>query len=66
MGTYRVTARTIASVIDNALDSIEGDFTDADLHKALERAKLYPFVCDKAKSVPKYVEAGRKLEVKNG
>ena len=61
MGNYIVTAREIAVVIDNALDNIEGDFNDKELQKALDRAKLYPFVCDKKKSVPRYVRAGNRL-----
>ena len=62
MGTYIISTREIASAIDEALDKLEGDFTDKQLQDALERAKLYPFVCDKAKSIPKYVKAGNKLE----
>jgi hypothetical protein len=62
MGSFNVTTREIAKAIDEALDNLEGDFTDKQLQDALKRAKLYPFVCDKAKSVPKYVRAGNKLE----
>jgi len=62
MGSYMISTREIATVLDEALDNIEGDFTDKQLQDALERMKLYPFVCDKAKSVPKYVRAGNKLE----
>ena len=62
MGTYNISTREIASAIDEALDNLEGDFTEKQLFKALERAKLYPFVSDKKKSVPKYVKAGNKLE----
>ena len=46
MGIYMVSAREIARVLDEALDNIEGDFTDKQLQLALERTKLYPFVCD--------------------
>jgi len=53
--------KEIAEAIDNALDKLEGDFTDEQLQKALDRARLYPFVCDKAKSIPKYVKAKEKL-----
>ena len=62
MGAYKESTREIARAIDKALDSIEGDFTDKQLQDALTRAKLYPFVCDKKKSVPKYVRAGEKLK----
>lgn len=48
--------KDIIEVLDNALDNIEGDFTDADLLQALEVLKLYPFVCDKIKSVPQYTK----------
>ena len=62
MGTYNVSTWEIAQALDKALDNIEGDFTRKQLLDALERMKLYPFVSDKKTSVPKYVEAGRKLE----
>lgn len=62
MGTYNVGTKEIADVLDEALDNIEGDFTERQLFDALERMKLYPFVSDKKKSVPKYLKAGRKLE----
>ena len=61
LGTYMISTKEIAEAIDHALDNIEGDFTDGQLQKALHRARLYPFVCDKAKSVPKYVKAKEKL-----
>ena len=57
MGTFRISTEEIMSALDNALDDLEGDFTDKQLQLALERTKLYPFVCDKAKSVPKYTKA---------
>ena len=66
MGSYGITTREIASALDEALDNLEGDFTDKQLQDALERMKLYPFVSDKAKSVPKYVRAGNKLDLKKG
>ena len=62
MGTYQVDTKEITSVLDEALDNIEGDFTERQLLDALERMKLYPFVSDKKKSVPKYVKAGEKLK----
>lgn len=61
MGTYGITTREIASALDQALDNLEGDFTEKQLLDALRRMKLYPFVSDKKKSVPKYVKAGEKL-----
>jgi len=57
MGIYRVGTKEIMEALDEALDNIEGDFTDKQLQSALERTKLYPFVGDKAKSVPKYIKA---------
>ena len=62
MGTYGISTREIASALDEALDKLEGDFTDAQLQKALDRTRLYPFVADKKKSVPRYVKAGNALE----
>ena len=61
MGTYEISTREIASALDEALDNIEGDFTEKQLFNALERMKLYPFVSDKKKSVPIYVKAGERL-----
>jgi len=48
---------TIIEALDEALDNIKGDFTNKQLLDALEVIKLYPFVCDKNKSVPKYSKA---------
>jgi len=56
MGTYKISTQGIMEAIDNALDNLEGDFTEKQLLTALNRAKLYPFVCDKKKSVPKYIK----------
>jgi len=57
MGPYNISTKEIAEAIDDALDNLEGDFTEKQLYKALEILKLYPFVSDKYKSVPKYVKA---------
>lgn len=62
MGSYRISTKEIAEAIDETLDNLEGDFTDKQLQDALNRARLYPFVCDKPKSVPKYVKAKEKLK----
>ena len=61
LGIYKASTWDIAKALDHALDDV-GDFTQKQLFDALERTKLYPFVSDKKASVPKYVEAGRKLE----
>ena len=61
MGIYKASTREIARALDNALDDV-GDFTEKQLFDALEKMKLYPFVSDKKKSVPKYIEAGNKLD----
>lgn len=66
MGSYGISTREIASALDEALDNLQGDFTEKQLLRALERMKLYPFVSDKKKSVPKYVRAGIKLEKEEG
>ena len=62
MGTYGISTQEIAEAIDEALDNLQGDFTDKQLQDALNRARLYPFVSDKAKSVPKYVKAKEKFK----
>ena len=61
MGIYKSSTWELAKAIDNALDGCE-DFTEEQLFDALERAKLYPFVMDKKKSVPKYIKAGLILQ----
>ena len=61
MGAYKISTREIMEALDEALDNLEGDFTDKELQKAIERLKLYPFVSDKKKSVPKYVQAKIKI-----
>jgi len=57
MGSYRISTEEIMVALDETLDNLEGDFTERQLQNAIERLKLYPFVSDKAKSVPKYVKA---------
>jgi hypothetical protein len=54
MGNYMISSVEIREKLDDALDSLEGDFTNKQLLEVLEVMKLYPFVCDKNKSVPKY------------
>jgi hypothetical protein len=62
MGTYMVGTDEIAEKLDNALDDIEGDFTEKQLFDVLKHLKLYPFVCDKKKSVPNYLKSKRALK----
>jgi len=47
----------LIEALEGALDSLEGDIDEAQLLKALEVMKLYPNVCDKNKSVPRYTKA---------
>lgn len=54
MGNYGITTIEIAEAIDECLDTLEGDFTEEQLYRALDVMYLYPFVSDKKKSVPKY------------
>jgi len=61
MGTYMISSKEIREVLDEALDNLEGDFTNKQLLEVLEIMKLYPFVCDKNKSVPKYTKAYKNL-----
>ena len=51
----------IMEALDEALDYLKGDFTEKQLFDALKRTKLYPFVSDKKKSVPKYLKAKQKF-----
>ena len=62
MGTYKVGTKELREILDEALDNIEGDFTDKQLQDVLESLKLYPFVCDKKKSVPIYVKSYRSMQ----
>ena len=47
MGTYTHDEQSVIETINNALNNIEGDFTQETLHKALKKCKEYPYVCDK-------------------
>lgn len=47
MGTYMFDKMGIVEKIVDALDDIEGDFTQKDLFQALEIMRKYPYVCDK-------------------
>lgn len=62
MGTYGISTKEIAEAIDIALDNLEEDFTEKQLFDVLEMMKLYPFVSDIKKSVPKYVKARERLK----
>ena len=62
MGTYMLGTKEIIDELDDVLDNMDGDFTNKQLLEVLEVLKLYPFVCDKSKSVPKYVKAKREIE----
>lgn len=46
MGTVMISTKELAEAIDDALDALEGDFTNKQLQKVLKRAKFYPYVCD--------------------
>lgn len=62
MCNYGIETKDIAYALDEALDNLEGDFTEKQLFDVLEYMKLYPFVSDKKKSVPKYVRERNKLK----
>jgi hypothetical protein len=47
MGTYNITVGEIVLSFAEALDELEGDFTQKELFKALKKMKEYPYVCDK-------------------
>lgn len=61
MGTYKISTKEIIESLDDALDSLQGDFTEEQLLEALNYMKLYPFVSDKKKSVPTYRQARLKF-----
>jgi hypothetical protein len=61
MGICMISTKEIVEALDTALDNLEGDFDNEQLLTALECLKLYPFVADKNKSVPKYTKAKIKL-----
>lgn len=42
MGIYKVSIKEIVEELEEALDNIEGDFSDDDLHKALTILHQYP------------------------
>jgi len=47
MGVYMNDKMNIIEKLAEALDDIEGDFTQKSLFEALEILKKYPYVCDK-------------------
>ncbi len=46
MGTWNNDHISILRKLAEALDNIEGDFTDKSLQKALAKLSRYPYVCD--------------------
>lgn len=62
MGSYGISTTEIIESLDEALDNLEGDFSEKQLFKALKIMKLYPFVSDNKKSVPVYVKAKREID----
>lgn len=61
MGTYNILTKDIIEALDDALDILQGDFTEKQLLKALKYMKLYPFVSDKRKSIATYRQARLKF-----
>lgn len=59
-----VSTQEIAEILEEALDNIEGGFTEKQLWDALGVMEMYPFVEDKIKNVRKFVKARDKLEGK--
>jgi len=47
MGTYINDEKEVVNAIAEALNNIEGDFTQETLFNSLEKCKEYPYVCDK-------------------
>lgn len=49
MGTYNVSLTEIIEELIEALDNIEGDFSNDDLHKSLTFMHGYPYTSDGSK-----------------
>lgn len=62
MGTYMVSTNDIVEDLAEALDKIEGDFTDKQLQDAIMVIKKYPYICDKTKSENKFHKAWDSLK----
>ena len=61
MGIWMNSEKDIIEKIAEALDDIEGDFTQESLFQALKKCKEYPYVCDKIikdKAWNKYLNEG--------
>lgn len=56
--------KELAETIEEALDNVEGDFTDKQLQEVLEVMKSYPYICNKRKSESKYKQLMNKLKRK--
>ena len=56
MGTYGISNEEIIEAVEEALNNLEGDFTDKQLKECLEVMKAYPYVADKEKSEKLYME----------
>ena len=46
MGTYNCSDFEIITAIEEALDNLQGDFTQKTLNRCLNFCKNYPYVCD--------------------
>ena len=44
MGTFNISTKEIFETIEEALDNLEGDFSDEQLKRALDLMKCYPYV----------------------
>lgn len=54
MGTYNTSNQEIILAIEEALDNLEGDFTDRQLKDCLNIMTAYPHVSDKWKNKDAY------------
>jgi hypothetical protein len=57
MGSYKIGQEEIIEKLEQALDSLEGDFTDRELIDCLDVMKHYPYVSDIDKDEGYYYEA---------
>lgn len=54
MGTYGLSKQELCVAMAEALDGLEGDFSDQGLHEALEEMKKYPYTSNSRRSSKKW------------
>ena len=54
MGIYVLSKKELVEAMAEALDDLEGDFSDKILHEALEKMKEYPYTSNSRRSEKKW------------